>query len=168
MLGERIHKYRLQRGLTLEDVAKRCEVTKGYISLIERDVISPTIDILMKMLQLFNVDTATFFKDKEQLVYTDENWYVQQVGEIRVTDLAPGNNISAVMVDMDPDTHTEWFAPHDGRSFGYVLAGVVQIEVGARTARAHKGESFCFETNEHYQFKNTGKLPCKFIWMKAR
>ena len=36
LIGERIKRLRLQRGLTQEELADRCELSKGFISLVER------------------------------------------------------------------------------------------------------------------------------------
>ncbi|MBQ3168820.1 MAG: helix-turn-helix transcriptional regulator, partial [Clostridia bacterium] len=45
-LGEKIKRLRLQRGLTQEELADRCELSKGFISLVERDLTSPSITTL--------------------------------------------------------------------------------------------------------------------------
>ena len=42
-IGDRIRRLRLQRGLTQEELADRCELSKGFISLVERDLTSPSI-----------------------------------------------------------------------------------------------------------------------------
>ncbi|NCA91933.1 XRE family transcriptional regulator, partial [bacterium] len=42
-IGAKIKAIRLQRGLTQEEVALRCELTKGYISQLENDLASPSI-----------------------------------------------------------------------------------------------------------------------------
>ena len=44
-VGEKIKNLRLAQGLTQEDLANRADLTKGFISLLERDLQSPSLDI---------------------------------------------------------------------------------------------------------------------------
>ncbi|MGN0753417.1 MAG: helix-turn-helix domain-containing protein, partial [Aristaeellaceae bacterium] len=45
-IGEKLRQLRLQRGLTQEDMADRCELSKGFISQVERNLASPSIATL--------------------------------------------------------------------------------------------------------------------------
>lgn len=49
-IGEKIKRLRLQRGLTQEELADRCELSKGFISLVERNLTSPSIATLEDIL----------------------------------------------------------------------------------------------------------------------
>ena len=42
-VGEKIKNLRLAQGLTQEDLANRADLTKGFISLLERDLQSPSL-----------------------------------------------------------------------------------------------------------------------------
>ena len=45
-IGEKIKSLRQQNQLTQEELADRCELSKGFISLLERDRTSPSIATL--------------------------------------------------------------------------------------------------------------------------
>ena len=49
-IGEKLRLLRLQRGLTQEELADRCELSKGFISQVERNLASPSIATLTDML----------------------------------------------------------------------------------------------------------------------
>ncbi|HAX40854.1 MAG TPA: Cro/Cl family transcriptional regulator, partial [Clostridiales bacterium] len=49
-IGVKIKQLRQQRGLTQEELAARTELTKGFISQLERDLTSPSIATLMDIL----------------------------------------------------------------------------------------------------------------------
>ena len=55
-IGEKIKRLRLQRGLTQEEVADRCELSKGFISLLERDLTSPSVATLTDVLDCHGTD----------------------------------------------------------------------------------------------------------------
>ena len=50
-IGNRIKEVRMQKGLTQEELANRAELTKGFISQVERDLTSPSIATLQDILQ---------------------------------------------------------------------------------------------------------------------
>lgn len=49
MLGEELKNARLEAGLSQEQLAVRARVHRTYISLLERNKKSPTLDVLMRL-----------------------------------------------------------------------------------------------------------------------
>ena len=45
-IGKKLKELRTQNGLTLEELANRSELTKGFLSQLERDLTSPNISAL--------------------------------------------------------------------------------------------------------------------------
>ena len=43
-IGKKIRELRMRKGLTQEELADRSELSKGFISQLENDVTSPSID----------------------------------------------------------------------------------------------------------------------------
>ena len=60
-IGNKIKRLRLQRGLTQEELAARTELSKGFISQLERDITSPSIATLLDILEALGADVAAFF-----------------------------------------------------------------------------------------------------------
>ena len=60
-IGEKLRQLRLQRGLTQEDMADRCELSKGFISQVERNLASPSIATLTDMLECLGSNLNEFF-----------------------------------------------------------------------------------------------------------
>ena len=50
-IGEKLKELRTQRNLTQEELADRCELSKGFISQVERDLASPSIATLTDLLE---------------------------------------------------------------------------------------------------------------------
>ena len=61
LLGEKIKMLRIQHGLTQEELADRCELTKGYISQLENDLTSPSITTLIDILSALGSNLKDFF-----------------------------------------------------------------------------------------------------------
>ena len=62
-IGEKIKELRLKHHLTQEELAGRVELSKGFISQIERDLTSPSIATLIDILQCLGTDLKEFFTD---------------------------------------------------------------------------------------------------------
>jgi transcriptional regulator with XRE-family HTH domain len=76
-IGAKIKELRLENALTQEELANRCELTKGFISQIENNLTSPSISTLSDMLEVLGTDLGEFFRDEEQeaYVFTQEDFY---------------------------------------------------------------------------------------------
>mgnify|MGYP002564477772 FL=1 len=66
VIGEKIKNLRLSCELTQEELADRCELTKGYISQLENDLTSPSIATLIDILSALGTNLKEFFSDDEQ------------------------------------------------------------------------------------------------------
>ena len=62
-IAHRVHTLRQQRGLSLEALAQRCNVSKSMISLIERGESSPTAVVLERLAVGLGVALASLFDD---------------------------------------------------------------------------------------------------------
>ena len=55
-IGGKIKELRVAKNLTQEELADRTELSKGFISQLERDLTSPSIATLMDILQALGTD----------------------------------------------------------------------------------------------------------------
>ena len=70
-IGAKLKELRVLKGLTQEELADRAELSKGFISQVERDLTSPSIATLMDILQCLGTSIGEFFNDgsDEQIVF---------------------------------------------------------------------------------------------------
>ena len=74
-IGAKIRRLRAANNLTQEELALRADLTKGFISLIERDETSISLDSLGALLEVFGITFADFFtmeaeETEERVVFT--------------------------------------------------------------------------------------------------
>ena len=79
-IGKKIHRLRLQRGLTQQELADRCELSKGFISQLERDLTSPSIATLADILECLGTTPSEFFMETadEKVVFSDEDMFIKE------------------------------------------------------------------------------------------
>ena len=73
-IGTKLKSLRTQNGLTQQELADRAELTKGFISQVERNLTSPSISTLADILQCLGSSLQEFFTDDtpEQIVFREE------------------------------------------------------------------------------------------------
>ena len=59
-IGKKIKDLRIAKGLTQEELADRSELSKGFISQLERDLTSPSIATLTDILQVLGSSLNEF------------------------------------------------------------------------------------------------------------
>ena len=64
-IGAKIKESRQQLGLTQQELADRCELTKGYISQLENDLTSPSIATLEDIVAALGQSLKDFFSEEE-------------------------------------------------------------------------------------------------------
>ncbi|MGR5986017.1 helix-turn-helix domain-containing protein [Bacillus cytotoxicus] len=76
MIGERIKRLRLQRGISLTELAEKAGVAKSYISSIERNLQqNPSIQFLEKIATVLQIPIDTLLHDTTPLEnQLDSEW----------------------------------------------------------------------------------------------
>ena len=62
-IGEKLRQLRQLKNLTQEELADRCELSKGFISQVERNLASPSIATLTDMLECLGSNWKEFFSE---------------------------------------------------------------------------------------------------------
>ena len=59
MVGEELRKARERAGLTQEDLAAKAGLHRTYVSLLERDKRSPTLDVFFRLCKAMGIKPST-------------------------------------------------------------------------------------------------------------
>lgn len=172
-IGEKLRQMRLQRGLTQEDMADRCELSKGFISQVERNLASPSIATLTDMLACLGSSLSQFFSEAkdEKTVFTPQDMFVKEDAESlrgSITWLVPDaqkNSMEPILVELDEGGESYPLPPHEGEEFGYVLSGSIHLVTGEKKTRVRTGCSFCIHPRETHYIANAGKTKAKVLWV---
>ena len=171
-IGQKLKELRVLKGLTQEELADRAELSKGFISQLERDLTSPSIATLTDILQCLGTTLNEFFTEdvEEQIVFGVEDYFVKKDEELWNTiqwiiPNAQKNIMEPILLTLEKGGATYPDTPHEGEEFGYVLQGSIVIHVGAKSYRAKKGESFYFTPDKQHYL--TSKAGAVIIWVSS-
>lgn len=171
-IGAKLKELRVLKGLTQEELADRAELSKGFISQLERDLTSPSIATLLDILQCLGTSISEFFNEtpEEQIVFGKNDYFQKYDADLKneikwIIPNAQKNVMEPIMLTLEPGGETYPDNPHEGEEFGYILQGAVAIHIGNRTFKARKGESFYFiPDKKHYLTSKTGAV---ILWVSS-
>jgi len=172
-IGERIRNLRHLSALTQEELAERAGLTKGFISQVERDRTSISLDSLVQILDALDENISDFFLDTKEkdIVYRKEDRVdIEKTGVSKFELLIPGSTnkkMEAVMVILKPGEKTEIEEPHEGEEMGFILGGRIEIQLGKKTHRAKKGECFYFAAEKDHALTNVGSREAVLLWITS-
>jgi transcriptional regulator with XRE-family HTH domain len=171
-IGDKIRSLRQQSELTQEELAERAGLTKGFISQIERDLTSISLDSLIQILDALGTKVSDFFRDieKEKIVYRmrDRVPLQKRNGVKGFSLLVSGSTnrlMEPVILTLGPEDCTEKEQAHPGDELGYVLKGRVAIHFGTKTHRAKEGDCFYFIADRDHFIRNAGPDDAMILWI---
>jgi len=172
-LGEKIKELRLACDLTQEELADRCELTKGYISQLENDLTSPSIATLIDILSALGTNLKDFFaeSDTDEKISFNKNEFIEKRTEDYTLNwLVPNsqkNAMEPVHMRLYAGAETDEDVPHEGEEFGYVLKGEIILVLGKKRIKIKKGESFYYTATKSHKIINKTDKDAEFIWVSS-
>ncbi len=171
-IGEKIKQMRNQKSLTQQELADRCELTKGYISQLENNLNSPSIATLTDILAALGSNLAEFFQEEqeEKIVYSKNEFIEKNEDGVLWNWLIPNaqkNMMEPVLVELAEGVETSGDIPHEGEEFGYVLEGKIAVVLGKKHHLCKKGEAFCYPASKPHSIINKGKGKARFLWIST-
>jgi len=171
-IGNKLKELRVLKGLTQEELADRSELSKGFISQLERNLTSPSITTLMDILQCLGTSIGEFFNEApdEQIVFGKQDYFVKVDTEYKneikwIIPNAQKNTMEPIYLTLEAGGSTCPDTPREGEEFGYILQGTVSIHLGNKTYKAKKGESFYYTADKtHFLSSKSGAV---LIWVSS-
>ncbi|PNZ68579.1 helix-turn-helix domain-containing protein [Staphylococcus croceilyticus] len=169
-IGTKLRNLRRQKNLTQEELAERTDLSKGYISQIESQHASPSMETFLNILEVLGTSPSDFFKEKskEKVLYTKDdrtiydeydrgyilNWLVANSNEFEMEPL---------ILSIKPGASYKHFEPSESDTFIYCLEGCVTLTLGKERYQAKEEDVLYFRANEIHQLHNETKNEVKIL-----
>lgn len=171
-IGKRMKELRVFYGLTQQELADRAELTKGFISQLERNQNTPSVSTLLDIIQCLGTTPAEFFAEQEpeQIVFQQSDYFEKINMETHsviewVIPNAQKNSMEPIRLTLKPGGVSEELLPHEGEEFGYILKGTARLIFGTQKYTLHTGESFAFSSTKKHHLENPGKHDAVILWV---
>lgn len=175
IVGKKLKAIRLKQGMTIQELAERSRVSSNMISRIERGLTIPSVQILMKLAEVFDKSINYFV---EEVTTTHE-----------VVFTSPGQRDTTVYDD-DRNMHTESFTSglrdpqfmaflctipqggssgreqmyHPGDELIVLLEGQLKVAIAGETYLLTAGDSLSFKSHLPHRWDNVGDGEARVIW----
>lgn len=171
-IGKKIKELRLQNDLTLEELASRCELTKGFLSQLERDLTSPNIVALENILEALGTNLAEFFQTtkEEQIVFHTQDFFVDEQEDKTIEWIIPNaqkNAMEPILLTLKPNASSQEMKAHAGEEFGYVLKGHVTLVCGSKKYKIKSKETFYISRANGHYIVNDSSSEAKVLWVST-
>ena len=171
-IGNKIKQLRIQKGLTLEELASRSELTKGFLSQMERNLTSPSIATLEDILEALGTSLSEFFKEakEEKIVFRKNDFFVDEREECTINWIVPNtqkNEMEPILIEIAQGGKSFDVSPHSGEEFGFVIEGAVTLVIGEEEYTVRKGETFYVGGRDFHYLKNDKKTAAKVLWVST-
>ncbi len=172
-LGSKLKRLRLARGYTQEELADRCDLSRSFISQLESDKVSPSVETLERILRVLGTDLKHFFSDEQKKIIFKKDERVpvydlpKGVSIEILMDAVEDKELDAKIVELEPGAQTEQEGYHDGDEFGYVIEGSVDIYIDGKRYRANEGDCFYYSGDCVHYMRNPGKGKAKILWIQT-
>ena len=169
-IGKKLKELRIQNDLTLEDLASRCELTKGFLSQVERNLTTPSIATLQDIVEALGTNLSEFFREEEekQIVFSTQDFFEDKQDDYTIEWVIPNaqrNEMEPILLTIHPHKKSHELSSHNGEEFGYILKGNVTLVRGNKRYKLKAQETFYLDgTKSHYLY-NHGNSDAKVLWI---
>jgi transcriptional regulator with XRE-family HTH domain len=173
-VGERLRELRIERGLTLEQVAEAAGLSKSYISQLENDKSNPSLNSLQAIMRVYELPLAVLFEHPEThsvlsvVRASQRKTYALPDSAVRREFLTPDTRrkLEAVLTiaEAGEDSGQTPFS-HEGEEFGLVLSGRLKFCVGSESCILEEGDSVYFDCSLPHRWESIGDTPAAAIWV---
>jgi transcriptional regulator with XRE-family HTH domain len=172
-LGARIRDLRQQRGLTLDQLAARSDVSRSMLSNVERGVNNPTLVAAIRIAEALGVGIAVLIGDGERrepvvaragdaAVFVDPTGY-----ERHLFPAFEDAELELVRHVVPPGVRSEELGAHAAiAKYLVVEAGAVQVEMGEDTHTLTTGDAIALPAGSSYRFANPSGETARFLLVK--
>lgn len=174
-IGARARALRRQKGLLLDDTARRMGVSIGYLSQIERGLSSPSLRVLMKLAETLGASWADLFTPSGETGAATPAPVVRasERGELllwragvtkQLLTPATGSALQLYMMEFAPGASTgEELYSHAGEEAGLVLEGALTLTIETRSWTLREGDSYRFLSRRPHRFENAAVVRARVL-----
>lgn len=172
-IGQQIKQLRLDKGLTLQELAERAGLTASHISQIENAKSSPSLATLKVISRELGCRLIDFFADElvDDPVITSEKDWTQvhlpawESASMQMVRTVGYKRMQPFYTVIPPGGRSREAYSHIGDEFGFILEGVLTLLVGAEVYKVPKKTAFYYSSLKPHSWRNDGKRPCSVIWV---
>lgn len=158
LIIQNIKKFRMEQKITLEELAQRTGLTKGYLSRIERSKKAPPYSTLNRIAMALGIDVSLLLTEGSEelkdvrisITKKNDGKVVETIGTFygykyeALAQNKPGKNMVPFIIE--PAFKEKGIFNHEGEEFIYVLEGKHEFTYDGKKYILEEGDSVYFDS----------------------
>lgn len=172
-IGTLIRKYRKEKKLTLKNIAEKASISEGFLSQVENNVNSPSVDTLIRICTALDInagDLITQVSEQEKIIVIKKSEWddidFSHTGFVTRRFFPPENRSvidSAILVIEAKKSIPVRKNIKNGQELLCVLKGTVDLTLGEDTYELVEGDSVHFWSNSESQKITNNSTKISFV-----
>ncbi len=157
-IGSKIREIRNRKKITIAQMCEGTGLSKGFISNVENNNTSPSINTLQTIATFLGVPLPYLLLEKKQhmrVVRKDERTY-SSFNQLKIEHITSKGGLRMMSVEFPPGTSMGEANSHQGEECHLVLEGKVLAEQGEDSIILEEGDSFSWNASVPHFVKNIG------------
>jgi transcriptional regulator with XRE-family HTH domain len=170
-IGKRLREIRKNRGITLTELAEKTGLSVGFLSNLERDLSSPTLDNIQRICSVLEISLMKLLEEaqgRDYIIKKEEREVIfKKEGEICYESIKFREGImDGIVIHIAPGCfyQREWWHNYD--EMGLVLEGALTITIEHQSYILQTGDSFYIRAGTEHSICNHTDTPCSSYWVR--
>jgi transcriptional regulator with XRE-family HTH domain len=158
-IGAKIRAIRKRKEITIAQMCEGTGLSKGFISNVENNHTSPSINTLQTIANFLNIPLPYLLLEKQEhmrVVKKSERTYSTH-NHLKVEHIASKSGLRMMIVEFPPGESIGEENAHEGQEVHLVLEGKVFAQQGEDSAVLESGDSFSWNACAPHFVKNIGE-----------
>ena len=170
-LGSLLKAKRLEKKLTLQEVAGQAELSASFLSQAERGKATPSVVSLINIAKALDTDIHYFISPPAAaslVSRADEPQYLNIDSPVtyRVLNASlPNQKLSSLLMEIPPGVELPSVHREEGEDVFYVIKGRVEQLIGDKLFNLKAGDCVHMNTQVDHNIVNTGKPTATILWV---
>ncbi|MBW1712373.1 MAG: cupin domain-containing protein [Deltaproteobacteria bacterium] len=176
-VAQRIRSIRRQKGLSIEDVARRSGLSEEVIRQVEEESASPCLGDLIKLAKALEMRMGTLISSAPARPYTvvraDQRKIVNRYSSEQVLKFGYSyqhlafdkgdRSMEPFFISLKPEEAEEELSSHDGEEFIFILEGQMEAHVGPEIEVLNPGDAIYYSSTVPHLVKCHGDKETKIL-----
>lgn len=166
-IGSKIRAIRNRKKITIAQMCEETGLSKGFISNVENNNTSPSIQTLQTIASFLKVPLPYLLLEKDEhmtvIRKNERSVLTSSDSNIKVEHLASREGLSVRLVEFPPGASTGEKNAHEGEECHLVLKGKILAEQGEDSYILEEGDTFSWCASVPHYVKNIGDEMAKVL-----
>lgn len=170
-IGKKVRDLRKQKNITLSMLSVQTGLSVGFLSNLERNLSSPTLDNMQKICEVFDISLMQLLNGNRSecsvIRASERESTFAEEGRLSYDAVVFGSGLlDGLVITIQPSSvfEKEWVHGYD--EIGIVIEGELRIKIKDEEHQLNVGDCMYIKAKTEHNLSNVSDKVCKSFWVK--